>query len=348
MTILRRRQANARLRRAEVVAGFELLLRRSPAGEAEIAAALRLGSLPELVDHLLATDEFRRRYEALVPPKPASEPASAAPAADTRPPALFLGDRVLCWTHHGMRLYLLPQDIDLTPRILASGDWENHVEQTMRRLLRPGNTVIDLGANVGYHTLNFCDAAGPHGRVFAFEPHPEVMRLLAATIFINHFEDRAELHCLAVADTPGTLALALSPDHFGSGNLVPAGASRLYDDSYPIRLTVPAVTLDALLGERVAAVDLLHMDIEGAEPQALRGAAALIERSPSLKIVTEWSLGIMQAHAVDIPAYIAWLQQRGFRFWHIDSATANLEPLAASQLLDLPHSDLLLSRQDPD
>src|SRR5207244_1660021 len=190
------------------------------------------------------------------------------------------------------------QDIDLTPRILLSGDWENHVEETMLRLLHPGDTVIDLGSNVGYHTLNFCDAVTPAGKVYAFEPHPELMRLLEATIFINHFEELAELHCCAVADQPGTVTLAMPPDHLGSANIVPASAGRDYEAAYPIRLTVPAVTLDGTLGDRVAAVDLIHMDIEGAESLALRGAQQLIERSPALKIVTEWSLGIMAAHDI--------------------------------------------------
>src|SRR5437588_2112477 len=110
------------LRKDDVIAGFELLLGRPPIDDNEIHQALRLADHHALVDHLIAREEFRARYERIVPP-PALE--EEKPAADQRPPAIFLGDRVLCWTHRGRRIYLVPQDIDLTPRILLSGDWEN-------------------------------------------------------------------------------------------------------------------------------------------------------------------------------------------------------------------------------
>jgi hypothetical protein len=58
------------------------------------------------------------------------------------------------------------------------------------------------------------------------------------------------------------------------------------------------------------------MDIEGSEPLALRGAQALIDRSPKLKIVTEWSLKLMSARA-DVGRYVDWLTDRRFRFWLI-------------------------------
>jgi hypothetical protein len=74
----------------------------------------------------------------------------------------------------------------------------------------------------------------------------------------------------------------------------------------------------------------------------------LIERSPAIKIVTEWSVGILAAHGVDIAAYVAWIEERGFRAWRIDNDTADLVPLEPAALIGLPHSDLLLCRGDPE
>jgi FkbM family methyltransferase len=217
----------------------------------------------------------------------------------------------------------------------------------MFRLLRPGATVIDLGSNVGYHTLNFATAVGPEGRVYAFEADPHLMRLLNATIFVNHFETVVELHCCAVADRAGTLTLASGEDHYGSGNIVPEVADLTYDAGYPNRIQVPAVTLDDVLGNRVQSVDLIHLDIEGAEPLALHGAQHLIERSPALNIVSEWSIAMMKLHSIDVEAYISWLNGLGFRFWRVDNTTANLIPLECSALWELPHCDLLMSRNEP-
>jgi hypothetical protein len=55
-------------------------------------------------------------------------------------------------------------------------------------------------------------------------------------------------------------------------------------------------------------VDLIHMDIEGSEPRALRGAQAVIERSPKIKIITEWSVGMMSTRT-DVGEYVKWLVQ---------------------------------------
>jgi len=339
------RPANARagaLPTKVVVEAFELLLGRPPVRDGEVAAAQRHLNLRELVDHLIRSDEFRARHEMMTQSPSSDVPATIAPA---RPAPIFLGDRVLCWTHRGQRIYLVPQDVDLTPRILLNGTWELQIEETMLRFVRPGDTVIDLGANIGYYTIILCVAVAPEGKVYAFEAHPDLVRLIKATMYINGLSHLVELHCCAVSDRPGTLSLALSPDHYGSGNVVPPGFIPTYDENYPNRLDVPAVTLDATLADRIPAVDLLHMDIEGSEPLALRGAQTLIERSPRIKIVTEWSVGMMAART-DVGAYVSWLQGLGFRFWVIERETAALTPVAATDLLGLPHGDLLMSRTD--
>jgi hypothetical protein len=87
------------------------------------------------------------------------------------------------------------------------------------------------------------------------------------------------------------------------------------------------------------------MDIEGSEPLALRGAQALIDRSPKLKIVTEWSLKLMSARA-DVGQYVDWLTDRRFRFWLI-GAGPKLTSVDPSGVLALPHCDLFMSRDEP-
>ena len=109
--------------------------------------------------------------------------------------------------------------------------------------------------------------------------------------------------------------------------------------------TSAAVTLDAELAHQIGTVDLLHMDIEGSEPLALHGGQALIERSPNLKIITEWSVGMMGARA-DVGEYVAWLVEQGFGFWLIEPA-GGLTKIDPSAALTLPHCDLLLTRGSP-
>jgi FkbM family methyltransferase len=327
------------LSRDQVIAAFELLLGLRPVNEWQIEAACRFLDLRALVDHLIGSAEFRERYDKMNGSRVPQPP---------RPAPIFLGDRVLAWTHRGQRIYLVPQDVDLTPHIMLTGTWETHVEATLLRLARPGHVAIDLGANVGYHTIVLGAAVAPTGRVFAFEAQPQLARLLRATIFVNGLLDLAEIHCCAVSDRPGNVVLAAAPDHYGSGNLTPAFSPPGYDEGYSERVEVPAATLDQMLGDRIGAIDLMHLDIEGAEPLALRGAQSLIERSPALKIVTEWSVGMMSARA-DVAEFAAWLDGMGFRFWRVEPPPTNtLTPLSRDTLSNLPHSDLLLSRIDPE
>jgi FkbM family methyltransferase len=315
----------------DVIASIEMILGWTP-DQALVDYHLKLGFADRfaLGKYMINTDESRTKFIGRLRNH------------------TFLGDRVLAFTHRGDMIYLDPTDLDLTPGILLNGRHEPHVEHAIVASIRSGDTVIDLGANVGYHTLAIAAAVGPAGHVHAFEANPKVMRLLKATMTVNRFSDfrgtgRVNLYESAVLDGPGTITLASAPDHQGSGHVINTPLSD-YGPDYSTRTVVPAVTLDAVLADSVGMVDLIHMDIEGSEPLAVRGAQAIIERSPKIKIITEWSTGMMSTRA-DVGEFVAWLIERGFKFWLV--AEAGLTRLEPSALLTLPHCDLFLSREDP-
>jgi FkbM family methyltransferase len=315
----------------DVIACIEMILGRTPdAGMVEHHLRLGFSDRFALGEYMINTGEFQNRFAGEMP--------------SVRPSSVFLGDRILTLTHRGNIIYLAPRDNDLTPWIALYGKWESHVENTIVASLQPGDTVIDIGANVGYHTLAIADAVGSGGQVHAFEANPDVMRLLRATIALNNF-GWVRLYDKAALDRPGTFMLACDPDHYGSGHVITDRPLSDYGAGYSTRVEVGAVTLDAELAHLVGTVDLIHMDIEGSEPLALRGGQALIERSPNLKIVTEWSVGMMGARA-DVGEYVAWLVEQGFGFWLIEpgGGRTKIDPSAA---LTLPHCDLLLSRGSP-
>jgi FkbM family methyltransferase len=323
----------------DVIACIEMLLGRTPdAGLVEYHLGLQFPDRFALGEYMIRTGEFRTRY--------------SLQSAGIRPHPVFLGDRVLSFTHRGNIIYLIPTDLDLTPPILLHGTYEPHVEKAVVESLRPGDTVIDVGANVGYHTLAMANAVGSDGQVHAFEANPEVMRLLKATMFVNGFSNwkglgRVSMYENAALDRSDTITLASAPGHYGSGHVM-TGISPSSDHSagYSTRVDIPAVTLDAILADRVEKVALIHMDIEGSEPLALHGAQALIERSPNIKIITEWSVGMMAARGVRVEEYVVWLSERGFGFWLIEPGT-KLTKIDPANGVTLPHCDLFLSRRTP-
>ncbi len=254
----------------------------------------------------------------------------------------YLGDnRALARTHRGHGIYLDTRDHSLAPHIARSGVWEWDVERVASRLARPGQSVVEVGANVGYHTLVMAQAIGPLGRLRAFEAHPRLAALLRGTLELNGFQDRVAVHACAAMDMAGEIEFALDPDYLGSGHwALPGGLAR-----YSQQFTVPATTLDAACGEDPP-LDLLRMDAEGSEPQVLRGASALLARSPAVRILCEWSPPMMRPRA-DLGALVAWLAEDGFLFWRIEPG-ARLAPVPSASLPDLPHGELVICRTVPD
>jgi FkbM family methyltransferase len=315
----------------DVIAGIEMILGYTPPREL-VDYHLQLGfeNRIALGAYLLSTAQFQQRYGHF--------------GQTIRPASVFLGDRVLTTTHAGSQIYLDPADLDLTPRILFEGRWEPHVEDTILKLLQAGDIALDIGANVGYHTLAIANAVGSEGQVHAFEANPSAMRLLGPSVYVNGFA-WVSLYGKAVLDRAGTITLACAPAHLGSGHVVLDPPYPGYAAKYSARVDVEAVTLDRELGDRLDKVALIHLDIEGAEPLALRGARGLIERSPGIRIVTEWSVGMM-SNRIDVAEYVRWLVSFGFRFWRIGHG-GELIPIDAEASLALPHCDLLLSRQEP-
>jgi FkbM family methyltransferase len=265
------------------------------------------------------------------------------PPAPPRSSYCYLGDnRALALTHRGDMIYLDTRDLGMTPHIALHGTWEDEVEAALARLVKPRQRIIEVGANMGYHTVAMARAIGTGGALHAVEANPQALDLLRATMTVNGLNEVVTVHPMAALDSAGEVEFAADPSHIGSGHwALPTG-----QQNYSTRFTVPAVTLDALLLERLGRADLLRMDAEGSEPQVLRGAEQLIANSPNLRIITEWSPAMMVART-DIAALVAWLDGQGFRFWRIGQL-GRLEPVPARHLVALSHCDLVMSRQDPE
>ncbi|WP_169747426.1 FkbM family methyltransferase [Belnapia moabensis] len=268
-------------------------------------------------------------------------PLPPPPARPVQPYCYLGGGRALALTHRGQMIYLDTRDLGLTPHIAVHGTWEMDVEAVLGRLLRRGDRVAEVGANMGYHTLTMAEAVGPEGQVHSFEANPAVLPLLRATIAVNGFGGRVTLYPVAALDAPGDVSFSSDPEHIGSGHLAFEGEAA----NYSRRVTVPAVTLDAALAA-LPSIQLLRMDAEGSEPRVLRGAAELIARSPGLRIVTEWSAPMMAVRS-DLGALIAWLGgELGFGFWRVAKG-GMLEKVPADSLPGLPHGDLVMMRPAP-
>ncbi|WP_439594309.1 FkbM family methyltransferase [Falsiroseomonas sp.] len=250
----------------------------------------------------------------------------------------YLGNGVgLALTHFGRKIFLPGGDAGMTPEIILKGQWEPHVEAVLRRVLKPGMQVAEVGASIGFHTLVMGEAVGPTGHIHAFEPYPKVLPLLRNTISSNRFADRVTLHEMAVLHAPGDVFFAADPQQAGSAHLAIAVAAPSYSESF----AVPATRLDDALAD-LPSLDLLRMDSEGTEGLVLLGAQQLMERSPKLVVVMEWS-PVMLAARGDVAELAGWIEGLGFRCHRIER-NGVLVPVPAAEMPGLAHCDIVLSR----
>jgi len=189
----------------------------------------------------------------------------------------------------------------------------------------PGLVVVDVGANIGYYTLLFAKHVGPSGKVFAFEPDPDNFGLLTKNIETNGYSNVVPLQA-AVSDAAGQLDLyrndANRMDH------------RTYSPGEGWQsVSVPAIRLDDYFAPSSRRVDVIKMDIQGSEPKALAGMAALLADNRDVIFITEfWPYGL-RAAGHDPAAYLADLGRLGFQLSEIDERRGRLSPTTAAQLL---------------
>lgn len=231
------------------------------------------------------------------------------------------------------RMYLRPtpaQVADHARWILAYGVWEPAITYLVRRRVRRGSLVLDIGANLGYYVLLLSRLVGPEGHVLGFEPEPSNLELLRKTVELNRATN-VELSNAAVGDRDGTARLFLSERAPGLHSVVNAVGSGFTE--------VPMRRLDALTPARK--VDFLLVDAEGAEALVVEGGTALLERDRP-EIVMEFTPSVWKEH----PATLRWLEER-YSIYRIVESPHLVSPATPEALLRLPKAvNLFLTPRD--
>lgn len=238
--------------RDHVVWAYRLLLDREPESDARVDEKLAAwDSVRQLRIDFITSQEFRAKNPDL---------------AWTNEPTVVIRE-----ISPGLRLF-----VDLSDQVVGigilRGKYEADELDLVRRHVRAGDTVLDIGANIGFFTVNLAALVGDRGKVYAFEPSLRVAGLLERSVSENGFGDRVELKRAAVADRPGRLGLFVGHDTL---NLSGSYLVRYKDSRDGEILEVPGVQLDAEPLRRP--VSFIKIDIEGAEPLALRGARTLLQ-----------------------------------------------------------------------
>ena len=159
------------------------------------------------------------------------------------------------------------------------------------REIKPGMTVVDVGANIGLYALNFSQLVGPSGQVYAFEPAPDLFKALEAG---RKSSGRSNLQVFPYGLGARTETLQLQRSFFNSGdNRIGASGGDFAGDSTAVEIRRG----DELLAD-APHVDFIKIDVQGWELHALRGLTETIRRSPEMQIYLEfWPQGLRAAGA---------------------------------------------------
>ncbi len=170
----------------------------------------------------------------------------------------------------GLKVYLDPTDNVMTPTILVIGNWETAETAWFLRTVKPGDTIVDAGANFGYYTLIGSRLVGDKGKVYAFEPEPTNFELLQKNVRLNGLTN-VVLEQKALSNRKGTLKLFIADQNKGDHRIYqPEGESRRSID-------VEAVRLDEYFKDHKRGIDFLKSDTQGAEGVILEGMTGLLE-----------------------------------------------------------------------
>ncbi len=205
----------------------------------------------------------------------------------------------------------------LASEVFYCGSYEAQETELVRTLLGPGDTFVDVGAHWGYFSLLAADLVGAEGRVLSIEADPRIFRTLSRNAALNGLPQLEVVH-LAAAGSEGTITLdgyEEEGDNWGISKI--AAANHMLDGKNSFQVRARAV--DDMLDERaVGRVDLLKMDIEGAEDFALDGMQRGIRDGRYQRILLELHPAELAQHGKSAAGVLTRLRAAGYRGWLID------------------------------
>jgi FkbM family methyltransferase len=220
-----------------------------------------------------------------------------------------------------------------------TGHYEPQETALVTAILQPGHVFVDVGANWGYFTLLGAQCVGPEGRVVGLEPDPRLFPELRDNVARNGLAQVTALRT-AAARTAGTMSMAGFDEQGGN-----FGLSRLSDGITEGRtFDVSTKPLDDVLDDLgVRHVDLLKMDIEGAEGMALDGLARSLATHRIDRLLLELHPALLAEQGETSATVVDRLQSAGYRPWRVDHSPGatrraayarNMSPRSLLQPLD--------------
>ncbi|MEW6535514.1 MAG: FkbM family methyltransferase [Candidatus Auribacterota bacterium] len=226
---------------------------------------------------------------------------------------------------HGHTMVLDTKD---SLHLMRKGVYESADNRIAQSIIKQGDVILDIGANIGYYTLLFAKLVGKKGKVYAFEPDPYNFSILSHNIRLNGYTNVVLLN-KAVSDENGTISLYLSEDNFGDHRI-----SNTEGRTHSVQ--VEAIRIDDFIKQQNGAgvgVNFIKMDIQGAEGKAIAGMRELLSYSKHATVFMEfWPAGLKACDS-DPRALLDVFIKAGFHLYSRDKEAHQLVSVTPDELL---------------
>jgi len=215
----------------------------------------------------------------------------------------------------GNKLFLSKKGLALS--ISHYGTYEELESKIMEEKIEMGNIVVDVGANIGLHTLNMARIVGNTGQVFAFEPDPSNFEILKKNVKINNYKNII-LEQKAVGDKHGRTTLYQS-DHPGKHRIFPQ------TEQAKSQVQVELTNLDNYFdSDMIDKINFIKIDVEGLEFSVLKGMKNILKNSKKIKILFEF----MPENTMEVGftpiELLNYLTSNDFKLYCMDNKTKKL------------------------
>lgn len=260
---------------------------------------------------------------------------------------VYMGNScVLTRLYSNHLIYVSTNDLIVGPHLINLGFNEPHNTRILASIIQPGDVFVDVGANIGYFSVLAGWRSYPGGSIWAFEPQPDVYRLLADNLALNGFGGMSHASCVALSDSATTLQMRTFPGYLATSSVREMSEAFVsFTEATTGRksevIKVPTLRLDDVMKD-VPEIHVMKIDVEGHEPEVMRGAREIISRSPNIKIVMEFLPALMTSDvAID---HLGFFRDLGFSIFRIEMDGTLTKQESDQVLLASGFSDLFLVR----
>jgi FkbM family methyltransferase len=288
------------LTRDHIIWAYRILLDRDPENEAVIAPKLKgYQSTQQLRADIVTSHEYQSKNRDF---------------AHTNVSTIVIKE-----LDRGLRLF-----VDLADHAIGLPIVRDQFEQSelafIRRVVKPGDHVLDVGAHIGFFAVHMAALVGASGSVTAFEPYDENAELLERSARENQFDRRLRIERAAVGRTAGRAQLAFATETLNSGGaFVVTGAP---PSGHAMR-SVQMVALDDMKLPRPIA--FMKMDVEGAEPLVVEGASKLIAEDRPILLSELHAEQLARVSQISPDDFLSRMRALNYRAFRVEGGTRSAE-----------------------